>query len=80
MFDVGITPRAYYGDAVAAGVTYGYNWILSRRWNLEVSGGVGVARYRLVRYQPGSTHGEPNESGWAPRPVKLSVSFIYIAK
>jgi len=46
----------------------------------EVSGGVGVARYRLVRYQPGSTHGEPNESGWAPIPVKLSVSFIYIAK
>jgi hypothetical protein len=39
-----------------------------------------VARYRLVRYQPGSTHGEPNESGWAPIPVKLSVSFIYIAK
>lgn len=39
MFDVGINRRAYYGDAAAAGVTYGYNWILSRRWNLEVSGG-----------------------------------------
>ncbi|MCS2319636.1 DUF3575 domain-containing protein [Bacteroides fragilis] len=76
----GNKPQGILWRCRGAGVTYGYNWILSRRWNLEVSGGVGVARYRLVRYQPGSTHGEPNESGWAPIPVKLSVSFIYIAK
>lgn len=79
-YDLGINHKAYYGDAYAAGLTYGYNWILSRRWNLSASAGVGAIYYRMVRYTPGKEHGRPNESGWKIAPVKLEVSFIYLIK
>lgn len=79
-FDIGYKEKGYYGDSYAAGLTYGYNWILSRRWNFELSAGVGGIHYRLGHYTPGTKHPEPNESKWIIAPVKLGVSFIYVIK
>lgn len=79
-YDAGYKDKAYFGDSYAAGLTYGYNWILSRRWNFEVNAGVGAIHYRLARYTPGTEHPEPNESKWMIAPVKLGISFVYIMK
>lgn len=79
-FDLGFRKKGFYGDAYAMGVTYGYDWVLSRRWNLEFSAGLGAIRYRIVRYTPSAPHGKPDESGWKAAPVKLAVSFVYIIK
>lgn len=79
-YDVGYKKRGYFGDSYAIGLTYGYDWILSRRWNLEVSAGVGAIRYRLARYTPGTAHPRPNDSGWIVAPTKLSVALVYILK
>ena len=35
--------RHYEGWYIGAGVTYGYQWLLSRHWNLEASVGLGYA-------------------------------------
>ena len=79
-YDAGYKERGYAGDSYAAGMTYGYNWILSRRWNFELSAGLGAIRYRLARYTPGTAHPEPNESGWKLAPVKLGITFVYVLK
>lgn len=79
-FDLALKNKGYYGDALLPGLTYGYSWILSRRWNMEVSAGIGVVHYRMARYAPGTPPGEPNESGWMVAPVKLAFSFIYVLK
>lgn len=79
-YDIGYKKKGYYGDSYAAGLTYGYNRILSRRWNLELSAGVGAIHYRMIRYTPGTPHPEPNEEGWKIAPVKLGVAFVYILK
>lgn len=79
-FDLAMGKRAAYGDAYALGATYGYQWVLSRRWNLELAAGLGVIRHRTVRYVPGNGHGWPDQSGWSVAPVKLGISFIYILK
>lgn len=79
-FDLGIEKKGFYGDAYAAGFTYGYNWLLSRRWDLEVSTGLGVIGYRMARYTPGESHSNPNERGWVPALIKLGVSFRYVIK
>lgn len=79
-YDVGYKERGYFGDSYAAGLTYGYNWILSRRWNFELNAGVGAIRYRLARYRPGTAHPAPDESGWIVAPVKLGISFVYVLK
>ena len=79
-FDLGMGKRAAFGDAYAFGATYGYQWILSRRWNVVLATGLGVIRHRTVRYVPGAGHGEPNQSDWSAAPVKLGISFVYILK
>lgn len=79
-FDLGYKEKGYFGDSYAVGVTYGYNWLLSRRWNFEISTGLGLIRYRMVRYTPGEIHQTPNETGSKILPVKLGVSFIYVLK
>lgn len=79
-FDLAMGKRAAFGDAYAFGATYGYQWILSRRWNVELAAGLGAIRHRTVRYVPGEGHGRPNQSGWAFAPVKLGISMVYILK
>lgn len=79
-FDLGYREKGYFGDAYAMGLTYGYDWVLSRRWNLEFSLGLGAVRYRIARYVPTTPHGNPDESGWKFAPVKLGISFVYIIK
>lgn len=79
-FDIGLKQKGFYGDAYMAGLTYGYNWILSRRWNLEASAGLGAVYYRMARYTPGTPHPQPDENGRKAVPVKLAVSLIYILK
>lgn len=79
-FDLGFRKKGFYGDSYAVGLTYGYDWVLSRRWNLEFSAGLGAIHYRMVRYTPSTIHGLPDESGWKAAPVKLAISFVYIIK
>lgn len=80
-YDVLFDHKCYYGDAVAAGITYGYAVVLNKHWNFEVSAGVGALYYRQFKY--GDTDARPphvNDRGWALVPVKLAVSFVYILR
>ncbi|MEG1612198.1 MAG: DUF3575 domain-containing protein [Alistipes sp.] len=40
----------YEGYMVGGGFTYGYQFVLGRRWNLEASLGVGYARLNYTQY------------------------------
>lgn len=40
----------YEGQFLGAGFTYGYQWILSRHWNLEAEAGVGYAHAWYRKY------------------------------
>lgn len=40
----GFHSKRYDGYLAGAGITYGYDWILSPRWNMEAEIGVGYAR------------------------------------
>lgn len=41
----------YRGPVFGAGFTYGYHWIIGRRWGLEAAVGVGYARLRYDKYR-----------------------------
>lgn len=79
-FDIGVKRKGCFGDSYAFGITYGYNWVISRRWNFELSAGLGAIRYRIDRYTPPAHHSSPNETGWIAAPIKLGASFVYIIK
>ena len=62
--------------------SYGYAWILSKRWNLVVEAGAGLYRTRDTRRDPvTSDWGDRyirHARRWTLAPSKLEVSFNYL--
>jgi len=80
-FDMMVKDVHHKGDAYAAGLTYGYAWVLGDHWNIEATAGVGVLRYRQFKYDKGTPKpGAVNDSKTTIAPVKLGVSFVYIIR
>lgn len=71
----------YEGYLYGAGLSYGYQWILSPRWNLELSIGGGFARIHYNKYpcvKCGSKIEEGDHNYWGV--TKAAVSIIYMIK
>jgi Protein of unknown function (DUF3575). len=71
----------YQGWLVGAGISYGYNIILSPRWGLEFTIGVGYVYTKYDRYKCG-TCGEyiDSEAKHYFGPTKAGISLIYLIK
>ncbi|MBD5233029.1 MAG: DUF3575 domain-containing protein [Bacteroidales bacterium] len=73
--------RYYKGDAVAAGISYGYALVLSRHWNVEFELGVGLVSMSGIEYtDPLRVPEKRNFSKKMPAPIRAAVSFGYIFK
>ena len=46
----GMGDRRYEGFLYGAGLSYGYQWVVGRRWNIEAMLGVGYIRSEYDRY------------------------------
>lgn len=69
----------YEGQFLGAGFTYGYQWILSRHWNLEAEAGIGYAHAWYDKYPCGECgflqkSGGTNYVGL----TKLGLSLMYV--
>ncbi len=71
----------YQGYLYGGGISYGYQWLLSPRWNLETSIGGGFARMHYDKF-PCAECGTKIDDGkynyWGV--TKAAVSLIYIIK
>jgi hypothetical protein len=68
------------GDAVAAGLSYGYALVLSRHWNMEAELGVGLAHVSAYNYHGSDKPVSKNYSKFVPVPVRIGLSFAYVFK
>ncbi len=71
----------YQGYLYGGGLSYGYQWILSPRWNFEMSIGGGFARIHYDKYpcvECGSKEGEGDYNYWGV--TKAAISLIYMIK
>ena len=72
--------RRYEGRFIGGGVTYGYQWILSRHWNFEASVGVG---YDYIKYKEfgcgtcGPKHADRHRHYFGPTKAALSLSYLF---
>ncbi len=73
------------GTFVAAGIGLGYAFYLSPHLNLEVSGGVGIARIKhhaepntRLPYWTGPSWRGPDKVTYLPVPTELSISLVYL--
>lgn len=78
-FTDAIKDRRYEGHFVGGGISWGYQWLIGQRWNLEFTVGAGYARYWQKKY-PVADCGELISSKWKNYwgPTKLGLTFIYI--
>ena len=75
----GVRDSRYQGSFLGGGLTYGYQWILNRHWNLEAEIGVGYDHIwydRYPCYECGAKlySGHSNYAGI----TKLGLSILYI--
>ncbi len=80
-FSLQFKDHYYKGDAVAAGISYGYALVLSKHWNFEFEIGAGLASVCGIHYtDPLYFPEERNFSKVYPVPVRCSLTFGYIFK
>ena len=81
-YDLGSRTKRYKGHAYGLGVSYGYAWMLSKRWNVALEAGVGLYHTRDTRRDPTVSDWEDeyiyHNRRWTLAPTKLEVSFSYI--
>lgn len=78
---LGMEKYRYEGLAFGGGVSYGYQWVLGKRWNLEASIGLGYVNLKYDKFyceKCGEKIGE--ESTHFVGPTRAAVSLIYIIK
>lgn len=77
-YNGGIKKYRYDGWFAGGGVSYGYQWIIGKRWNLETELGLGYAYLKYDKYlrnKCGKFIEEDHRNYVGP--TKLSVSFMY---
>lgn len=75
----GLRDTRYQGWGLGAGVSYGYQWLLSRYWSMEATIGIGYIYSKYDRY-PCAECGTKIESGKKHYvgPTKAAISLIYL--
>lgn len=71
----------YEGTAYGGGITYGYQFLIGKRWNLELSMGAGVVQMEYDKYDCvncGVKQSTKSKTYYGP--TKAAVTLIYIIK
>ena len=73
--------KRYQGYIYGAGISYGYQWAIGKRWSMEAEIGIGYAHVNYDRYDCGkcksqSGRGHKNYFG----PTKVALNIIYAIK
>ena len=71
----------FQGFGLGTGVSYGYQWLLSKNWNLEANIGIGVALLKYDRYecrQCGKQKGSERLIYWGP--TRFGINLVYFIK
>ncbi len=80
-FNHNLRHHRYQGHLYGGGISYGYQWILNNRWNLEATLGVGYARLHDKKYpiaECGTVIREKGRNYWGP--TKIGITIVYIIK
>lgn len=80
-YNGGLKKYRYQGWLVGGGVSYGYQWIIGKRWNLETEIGIGYAYLKYDKYLRTKCGKfiEKDHRNYVG-PTKLSISFMYFLR
>lgn len=75
-----IIDHRYQGWLAGAGLSYGYQWMLSKHWNFEASIGLGYAYLKYDKYlchKCGKKIGEDSKHYFGPTKAALSLIYLF---
>jgi Protein of unknown function (DUF3575). len=78
---LGMKGHRYEGDLYGAGLSYGYHWILNKRWSVEATIGVGWAHVDYDKYSCNECSAKiksDNKNYFGP--TKVGINLIYVIK
>lgn len=78
---LGMEHYRYQGNLYGGGISYGYHWILNKRWSIEATIGAGYAHIDYDKYKCekcGTKIKEDNKNYWGP--TRVGLSLVYIIK
>ncbi|MDR0766665.1 MAG: DUF3575 domain-containing protein [Odoribacteraceae bacterium] len=71
----------YEGNLTGAGISYGYNLMIDRRWSVELNAGIGLARVNYDRYSCRLCAGDRTSFGKLYfGPTRAGITLAYILK
>lgn len=78
---LGLGHYRYEGQIYGGGISYGYQWMIGKRWSMEAEIGLGYARINYDKYDCGSCGSKigSNSKNYLG-PTKAALSFIYFIK
>lgn len=81
-YNILLNDTRHTGDTFGGGLTYGYSFVLGKRWSLETSIGAGALHLREKRYDETkeTAPATPNRRQWVFAPLKAGVTLVYIIK
>ncbi|MBD5303895.1 MAG: DUF3575 domain-containing protein [Bacteroides sp.] len=75
----GLRDNRYQGWFAGAGITYGYQWVLSKHWNIEAEIGAGYNYVDYKKFRCADCGGKIGEGKTNYAGItKLGLSFIYL--
>lgn len=81
-YKIGNADRRYHGWLSGAGVSVGYCWMLSRRWNVSLEGGLGIFYMQDTLWNPNASPLDDIFLRHYQRivfaPSKIEVAFSYL--
>lgn len=81
-YKIGNAQKRYNGWMAGIGSSVGYSWMLSRRWNVSLEGGLGIFWMDDVLWHPYSTQTDDiimkNYKRIVLAPSKIELSFSYL--
>ena len=82
-YNGGLEKYRYEGWFAGGGVSYGYQWIIGKHWNLETEIGVGYAYLdydKYLRNRCGRFIDSGHHNYWGPTKVSISVMYLFKAR
>lgn len=82
VFESNADKYRYDGNVMGLGVSYGYQFMLGKKWNLEMNVGVGAGRLNYDKFECPRCGDvlENDVQKWFVAPTKLGISLVYIIK
>ena len=75
----GLRDQRYEGWYTGGGLTYGYQWVLSRHWNFEAAIGAGIIYAKYKQFECGECGRQTGDDDTVYiGPTKAALSLVYI--